>query len=174
MSRRPRILIFTGDGKGKTTAALGMVLRASGHAMRIGIIQFIKCDDSVGEHRALAAMANVRVVQTGLGFVPREACSREPHRFAAEDGLRLARESILSGEYDLVILDEICNAVSLGLLEESAVVELVQLAPPAMCLVLTGRGATPGLIDLADTVTEMRCVKHAYHTGRGADRGVER
>ena len=174
MTRQPRVLIFTGDGKGKTTAALGMALRATGHAMRICIVQFIKSDDSVGEHRALAAMPNVRLIQTGLGFVPRDACSREPHRFAAVDGLREARQAIASADYDLIILDEICNAVSYGFLEESAVAELVNLAPPTMCLVLTGRGATPGLIDLADTVTEMRCVKHAYRTGRAAERGVEK
>jgi cob(I)alamin adenosyltransferase len=175
MNPRPRILLLTGDGKGKTTAALGMALRASGHGMKVCVVQFIKADPTVGEVIALGHMANVEIFQTGLGFVP---ASDDPrivdHRAAAERGLRLAADVIARSDCFLVVLDEICLAVTLGLLAESQVIELLRQARPESCLVLTGRGASQGLIDLADTVTEMRSVKHAMHAGVPAQKGVER
>ncbi len=174
MSTLPRILIFTGDGKGKTTAALGMAFRASGHGLRVCIIQFIKADASVGEVAAAAA-ANIKLVQTGLGFLPPASDPRWlQHQAAAEEGLRLAAQEIAGRQYDLVILDEICLALARGLIHESQVQELLRQAPPEMCIVLTGRDAPPGLIAMADTVTEMRSVKHALHAGRAAEKGVER
>ena len=175
MSQKARILIFTGDGKGKTTAALGMAFRASGHGLRTSVIQFIKSDASVGEIVAAAAMATIEIRQTGLGFLP-TADDRlfARHRAAAQAGLREAAEVLGSGQFTLVILDEICVAVARGLIEERQVIELLAQATPMTCLVLTGRDATPGLIDLADTVTEMRCLKHGLQTGRVAQKGVER
>jgi cob(I)alamin adenosyltransferase len=175
MNDSPRILIFTGDGKGKTTAALGMALRASGHGMRSCVVQFIKADPTVGEVAAAAATANIEIIQTGRGFMPpaRNASLGE-HRAAAEEGLRKAAEVIAGRQFAVVILDEICLAVERGLLEERQVAEILAQAPPEMCIVLTGRGATPGLIALADTVTEMGCVKHGLSVGRTAQKGVER
>jgi cob(I)alamin adenosyltransferase len=173
MNRPVRILIFTGDGKGKTTAALGMALRAAGHAMRTCVIQFIKSAES-GEHRAARELPGVEIVRTGIGFVPP---ANDPafarHKEAAEEGLRKAAEAIPSGRFDVVVLDEVCVAVAKGLLEESRVIETVQRAAATQVIVLTGRGATEGLMDLADTVTEMRCVKHGRSTGWREQKGVE-
>ena len=173
MTNGPRILIFTGDGKGKTTAALGMALRAAGHGMSVRIIQFVKNNPHTGELHALQRFDNVQVTQAGLGSVPPPDDPKfTQHQEAARDALALAGEA-LAGPWDMVVLDEICFAVSAGLLAESQVADLLGRARTDTCIVLTGRGATPGLIDLADTVTEMRCVKHAMDAGREAQRGVE-
>jgi cob(I)alamin adenosyltransferase len=175
MNDSPRILIFTGDGKGKTTAALGMALRASGHGMRSCVVQFIKADPTVGEVAAAADTAKIEIIQTGLGFLPPAGnASLDKHREAAQEGLRKAAHVIAGRQFALVILDEICVAVARGLLEERQVADILAQAPAEMCVVLTGRGATPGLIALADTVTEMACVKHGLSVGRTAQKGVER
>lgn len=169
-----RLLIFTGDGKGKTTAALGMVLRAAGHGMRVRVLQFVKSDASVGEFAALSALPGVEITQTGRGFVPDTGCAGfEAHRAAARDGLSLAREALEPGRYNLLVLDEICTALSRGLLETEAVVELLAARPAGTHVALTGRGAPEALVALADTVTEMRCVKHGYEIGIPATKGVE-
>ena len=171
---RPRILIFTGDGKGKTTAALGLALRASGHEIPVLVLQFIKNDSTTGEIAAAARLANVQIVQVGMGFLPSAQDERlAEHKTAAQRGLRRAGQAIASGAYPLVILDEICFAVSRGLLEEREVLEAIAAAKAPMCVVLTGRGATAGLIAAADTVTEMRAVKHGLASGITAQRGVE-
>ena len=202
MNNTARILIFTGDGKGKTTAALGMAFRAAGHGLRSCVIQFVKADDTVGEVAAAAGAGLIEIHQTGRGFLPPAGDPRwETHRAAAQNGLRMAAEAVDSGRYRLVVLDEICFAVARGLIDEGQVRDLVAQAhsrqvlpsPPAplpqagegssklvaqsspeTCLVLTGRGATPGLVALADTVTEMRCVKHGFQAGWPAQEGVER
>ncbi len=169
-----RILLFTGDGKGKTTAALGMALRASGHGLRTMILQFVKANSTVGEIAACRHLPGIEISQTGLGFVPEPSHPSFPeHRRAAEKGLELARKALTSGQYDLVILDEICIAVSRGLLDEERVIEAVRQAHPRTCVVMTGRSATRDLIDLADTVTEMRFIKHGLTVGRAAEKGVE-
>jgi len=169
-----RILVFTGEGKGKTSAALGMALRASGHGMRVLIVQFIKADPTSGEVRAVAGLPNVEIVQTGLGFLPPPADPKfAAHREAAERGLRLAREALASGRYQLVVLDEVCLAVARKLLGEEQVVEAVRHAAPGCSAVLTGRSCPPGLVALADTATEMRSVKHAFDSGRPAQKGIE-
>lgn len=174
MKEAGRILIFTGDGKGKTTAALGMALRAHGHGIPVAIIQFVKSDTRTGEFAALNAMDDVEIVVTGLGFVPRPTDPRfEGHRRAAEEGLRMAREAAGSGRYGLVILDEICTAVALKLLAEDAVLGLLRETSPGCNVVLTGRGATERLIGAADTVSEIRAVKHGFDSGRKAQQGVE-
>ncbi len=174
MNQRPRILLFTGDGKGKTTAALGMALRAAGHGMEVLVLQFVKQDGNTGEIAASERLDTVEIVQTGLGFVPAvDAPKFAEHRAAAQAGLAKAREAIVSGDYALVVLDEICVAVARELVEERDVLELLGAAPPEMCVVMTGRGATGAMIEAADTVTEMQCVKHAMETGRRAENGVE-
>jgi len=173
--KKRRVLLFTGDGKGKTTAALGMVLRARGHGIRALVVQFVKADPRTGEISALGEIPGARIVQAGLGFIPPgtgEAQMRE-HRAAAERGLQEAAEAMASGDWGLVVLDEICYAVARGLLQERRVTEAVELAAEKCSVVLTGRGATEGLVALADTVTEMRCVKHAIDSGRKAQEGIE-
>lgn len=174
MKRPDRLLIFTGDGKGKTTAALGMALRAAGHGDGVSIIQFVKSDASTGELAAIGGLPGVEIVQYGRGFIPRASSPGiGEHRLAALEALDAARQALRSGRYRLVILDEVCVALRAKLLEPSAVVEVLSEAPPGVCVVLTGRGAPAELLDLADTVTEMRCVKHGYQQGIPAQRGVE-
>jgi cob(I)alamin adenosyltransferase len=174
MSGKARILIFTGDGKGKTTAALGMAFRASGHGLPVAIVQFLKGDPTVGEIAAAAKSGHITILQTGLGFLPKPGDpSLADHRAAAQRGIETAREILAAGQVRLLVLDEICLAVERALVEERQVIELIEQAPPEMCIVLTGRGATPGLVAIADTVTEMLVLKHALTTGRTAEKGVE-
>ncbi len=173
MTDKTRILIFTGEGKGKTTAALGMGFRASGHGLRVLVIQFIKEADT-GEVLAANALGNMTIAQTGLGFLPpAKSKAYSKHKHAAEEGLALAEESIESGDYDLIILDEICVAVDKGLLDEKKVIDIIAGADAKMSLVLTGRHAPAGLIAIADTVSDIECVKHGYESGIAAQKGVE-
>jgi cob(I)alamin adenosyltransferase len=174
MDRQGRIVLLTGDGKGKTCAALGMALRAAGHAMGVMFLQFIKHDSSTGEIAALAKIPEINIVQTGLGFVPKPENPRfSEHHHAAEVALIKAREAIESGEYSMVVLDEVCGAIGCGLITESEVLDLLGLLQTDMCLVLTGRGATEAIIKAADTVTDLQHVKHAYDLGVSAQKGVE-
>lgn len=174
MDGEKRILVFTGDGKGKTTAALGMALRAIGHGHSVLVIQFMKNDNGTGEIAAVADLPNFAIRQTGLGFVPPHANPRfADHCRAAEKGLEMAAEAMASGQYDLVILDEVCGAISLGLIQESLVVDAVHAASAKTSIVLTGRNATPRIIEVADTVTEMHCIKHGMNLGHKAAKGIE-
>lgn len=169
-----RVLLFTGDGKGKTTAALGMVLRACGHGQKVLVLQFIKANAATGEVAGCGHLPGVRLVQAGLGFAPDPQSPHfSAHRRAAEEGLRLAAEALRSREYDLIVLDEACTAVSKELLAGEKLAETVRLAGPETCVVLTGRNASAGIASLADTITEMRCLKHALTAGRRAQKGVE-
>ncbi len=171
---RNRTLLFTGTGKGKTTAALGMVLRASGHGLRSLIIQFVKADDSTGEVSALRHLAGTEIVQAGRGFLPAQDAPDFPeHRRAAAEGLRYAADALSSGKWDMIVLDEIAYAVFRELLEESEVIAAVENAAPDTVVVLTGRCASDGLVDVADTVTEMHPLKHGIDTGWTAQKGVE-
>jgi cob(I)alamin adenosyltransferase len=174
MSIKNRILIFTGDGKGKTTSALGMALRAHGHGIPIAVIQFVKADTRTGEYAALKKMENIETVMTGIGFVPGATDPRfADHCRAAEKGLQVAADYLKSGQYGLVILDEVCVAVSLNLISEESVMEIIRQAAPGITIVLTGRGAPQGLIEIADTVSEIRVIKHGYDSGIKAQKGVE-
>ena len=174
MNEIGRILLFTGDGKGKTTAALGMALRAAGHGMKTLIVQFLKSDRDTGERNACLLLSGVEIVQTGCGFVPEQTSPAfSAHRQAARKGLELAEKAILSNRFELVILDEVCTAVSKGVLEEKSVVDVIRRCASAICIVMTGRNATSGLIEMADTVTEMQLVKHGYTKGIRAQKGVE-
>ena len=173
-NRRSRILIFTGDGKGKTTAALGTALRASGHGMRTLILQFMKADDTVGELAGLRYLPRVEVIQMGRGFVPSPTSPAFlEHRQAAFHALEKAAEALRSKKYDLMILDEICTAMDKGLMTEDQIMNLLEESGELSCLVLTGRGASQRLIAEADTVTEMRNLKHGLSQGIGAQKGVE-
>lgn len=174
MSSGPRILLFTGDGKGKTTAALGMALRAAGHGMRVFIIQFIKNDPNTGERMAFALLPQVEFLQTGLGFVPAESEEAfAAHRQAARDGLKIVEERLKHNACDLIVLDEICTACDLNLITAEDVTHLVKTSPPEVIWVLTGRGAPGALIEMADTVTVMECRKHGLQTGFRTQKGVE-
>jgi len=171
-----RILIITGEGKGKTTSALGMALRASGHEQKVCIIHFVKSRRKVGEVLAISKfLPFVEQHITGLGFLPKEGTEEfEKHRAAAVEGLRLSVEKLKSGMFDLVILDEICWALHRNLIEEKEVLLLFDLMKKGSALVMTGRYAKQSLIDRADTVTEMVSIKHAYESGVGAQAGIEK
>ncbi|MDQ5987228.1 MAG: Corrinoid adenosyltransferase [Syntrophus sp. SKADARSKE-3] len=169
-----RVLLFTGSGKGKTTAALGMVLRAAGHGMKCLVIQFVKADSTTGELAGCRALSGVEMIQAGRGFVPDSADPAfEEHCHAAREGFVLAENALRTNDCHLLVLDEICLAVAKGLLAEQDVIALVERADGETAVVMTGRGATAGLIAMADTVTEMHEVKHGFKDGWKAEKGIE-
>lgn len=169
-----RILIFTGDGKGKTTAAIGMAMRAAGHGLRVLVVQFVKNDDTTGELASARKFDNFKISQGGLGFVPPETSPEyQKHKDAAEAALKQVEEAVDGGAVDVLVMDEICFAVARKLVDEAAVLELLKKTGALRAVAMTGRGATQGLMDAADTVTEMKCLKHGYETGHKALEGVE-
>lgn len=169
------IIIHTGPGKGKTTAALGTGLRAVGQGLRVLMLQFIKGSWHYGELDAVKAFGDRFVLRPmGRGFVKIGAEKPDPEdvRLVEEawaEGLR----ALHSREWDLLILDEINYAISYGMLDPPQVVAGLQAKPPETHVILTGRNAHPSLVALADTVTEFREVKHAYQKGVLAQRGIE-
>ncbi|HEY3359155.1 MAG TPA: cob(I)yrinic acid a,c-diamide adenosyltransferase [Polyangia bacterium] len=174
-AKRGLVLVNTGNGKGKTTAALGTALRTVGYGRKVLIIQFIKGTWHYGEIEALARLPEITLVRAGKGFykIVDDHFPEEVHRAAAREGLELARRSIAANEHALVILDEINVAVAVGLLEVADVLALLDLKPPEMSLILTGRDAHPEVIARADTVTEMREIKHPYQKGILAQKGID-
>jgi len=165
------VIINTGDGKGKTTAALGMAMRAVGHNLRVAFIQFIKAW-SVGEHEAALRLGpSLEIFRMGRGFVVGEPTPE--HRQAAREALEFVRRCLREGQYRMVVADEILTAVGLGLLGREEVDALLGDRPSDVHLVLTGRGAWDSLIERADMVTDMRLVKHPFETGVVAQEGVE-
>ena len=167
-----RVIVHTGDGKGKTTAAFGAVLRASGHGLKIAVVQFIKGTWDYGEAKALATFKNVELTRIGSGFTWMAEDPGEP-RALAEEAWKLSRELALSDRYDLLVLDELNCAMAEGYVPVRDVLELLREKPVRLSVIVTGRGAPPELMEVADTVTEMRCVKHAYDQGIPARRGIE-
>lgn len=173
---RGLVIVYTGKGKGKTTAALGIVLRAIGHGMKVGMIQFIKGEWYYGELTSSKRLEpEFELIAAGKGFVGiiDDDHPREDHQNAARDALALAKEKLESGAYDLLILDEINYAVKLDLIPESEVIELIQSKPEKTTLVLTGNYATEPVLAMADLVTEMREVKHPYQQGIKAKKGID-
>lgn len=172
---RGLILIHTGPGKGKTTAALGTGLRAVGAGLRVLMLQFIKGSWHYGELDAVAAFGDRFILrQLGRGFVKIGAEKPDPEDVRlVEDGWRQAVEEMDSGRWDLVILDEILYAISYRMLAVEPVLEYLRRKPESLHLILTGRNAPAALVEAADTVTEMREIKHAYQKGILAQRGIE-
>lgn len=177
MERQGLVIVHTGDGKGKTTAALGLALRAWGSGLRVLILQFIKGGQRYGELDAIKALKNVRdtieVRQCGLGFTRRDESRKAEHIEAAKEAVREAEREIVSGAWDLIILDEINYAVKFGLLATEEVLRLLREKPPTLHLVLTGRDAQPEIVEAADLVTEMKLVKHPFERGIKAQKGIE-
>jgi cob(I)alamin adenosyltransferase len=165
--------VYTGNGKGKTTAALGLAVRAAGHRMRTYIGQFMK-GRPYGELEGLKCLAPwVTVEQYGVDSWTHVDHPTPEQRAAAERGLERGRQALVSGEYDLVVLDEVNVALYFGLLTEQGVLALLTEKPPTVELVLTGRRAPASIIAAADLVTEMVEVKHPYQRGIQARRGIE-
>ena len=165
--------VYTGDGKGKTTASLGLGLRAAGHGYRVLMIQFMKGQIKYGELEAVKALPNFDIVQFGRpDFVDKENPAEIDIKLAQE-GIEHAKTIMASGRCDLLILDEINVAVEWKLVSVDDVIKLIDSKPERMELVLTGRYAPPEFIERAHTVTEMREVKHPYQEGVLARKGVE-
>jgi cob(I)alamin adenosyltransferase len=170
------VVVITGYGKGKTTTALGIAVRACGHDMRVCIIQFMKGDIYAGEWDGVRKMGcEVELIATGKGFcgIQGNPYPYEEHRKNAQDAIHLVHQKMDSGRYDILILDEINNALHLRLVDLEQVLEIIRRKPSQMHLVLTGRDAHPQVIELADTVSEITEVKHAYRKGIEPQPGID-
>ncbi len=167
------LIVFTGEGKGKTTAALGMALRAIGHNMKVGIFQFIKGKWHPGELEALKCFSTVEVFQLGNGFTfKKEDISKDIE--LAKRGWSIAKEAIASNRYHMVILDELNYVIHYGFIEEEEVLDFLLVRPSNLHIVITGRYASNKIIEIADLVTEMKLLKHPFRTKNiKAQRGVE-
>lgn len=174
--RKGLVVVITGNGKGKTTSAMGMALRACGHGMRVCIVQFMKGDLYAGEWDGIRKMQCViELHATGKGFcgIQGNPYPWSEHRANAQDAIDLVREKIASGGFDLMILDEINNAIKLKLVDLEQVLSIVRDKPPLLHLVLTGRDAHPDVIELADTVSEVREIKHAFRRDIEPQPGID-
>ena len=165
--------IYTGDGKGKTTAATGVIVRALGQGQKVLLARFLKPEKPVsGEIKLLGDNPNLTVLTAGIGIID----SMPPHEVVAKsvtDTFAEVKKLAMSGDYRLVVLDEINNAMHNGYIETGAVRRLVRERPSTMNMILTGRNAPEEIKELADLVTEMRKIKHPYDQGISARRGLE-
>ncbi len=181
MTQQGLVLINTGNGKGKTTAALGTAVRAWGNGQKVLILQFIKGSWKYGELEAVRALGslngNIEIRSMGDGFVF-HGRKEDPETFArkkqlAQEAWAAAVREVMSDAWDLVVLDEVNYAIHFGMLTAEEVAGLIRTRPARLNLILTGRYAPESLIDLADTVTEMKPVKHAFEKGIRARKGIE-
>jgi len=170
------VVVITGDGKGKTTTALGIAVRACGHNIATFIIQFMKGDIYAGEWDGIRKMnCPVEITSTGKGFcgIQGNPYPYREHRKNAQDAIELTHKKMQSGKLGILILDEINNALHLKLVDLQQVLEIIHKKPPEMHLVLTGRNAHPEVIKLADTASEILEVKHAYHQNIEPQPGID-
>jgi len=174
MMKKGYIQIYTGNGKGKTTAALGVSLRAAGHGLRIGIVQFMK-DFQYGELKALKRFDDLITVRRfgNDRFVFKKEMPSEKDKAEAAKGLSEAREMMQSSKYDIIILDEICVAIYFKLVTEKQVLEVIDFRPQNIELILTGRYCPPSIMARGDLVTEMKDVRHYYQKGVRSRTGIE-
>jgi cob(I)alamin adenosyltransferase len=175
--KRGLVLVYTGDGKGKTTAAVGLAVRASGRGKRVVMIQFIKSPERTYGEKITFDKLGIEIYQKGSGFTWTK--TPEVHRQALQEAWQFAKEKIMSGKYDIVILDELNNALSIDsfpiddVLPLQDVLDTFDNRPESVHLLITGRGAKQELIDFADLVTEMKPIKHYYEEGVTAVLGIE-
>ncbi len=169
---RGRIIVNTGDGKGKTTAAFGTALRASGHGQKVAIVQFIKGSWNYGEANALEHCPNVELRRFGSGFTWLADDPSVP-RALAREAWEAARDLAFSDRYDLLVLDELNYVVTEGYITGEEILDFLRGKPERLSVVITGRNAAPEVMEAADTVTEMRSVKHAFDEGMAAKKGIE-
>lgn len=170
--RRGYVQVYTGDGKGKTTAALGLALRALGHDLRVALVQFMKADPTWGEIVS-ARRLGIEVVQAGLDHWVHKGKATPDDLAAAARGLALARDLVQSGRFDVVVLDELVTALYFELVPLADVLALMAGKPAQTELILTGRRAPEELVAAADLVTEMRPLKHYFDAGVEAREGIE-
>ncbi len=165
------IVVFTGHGKGKTTAALGIALRAMGHGQKTEIVQFMKGKERSGE-QLLKNVPLIEVHAFGTGFFE-PGDDPQPHVEAAEKGWKKAESIILSGSADILVLDEISHAINFGFLPSVVVLETIRRKRPGLHIVLTGRDMPPDLMEIADIATEMKEIRHIYQSGQPAVKGID-
>jgi cob(I)alamin adenosyltransferase len=176
MSKNGLTIVYTGKGKGKTTAALGIALRATGYKKKICMIQFIKGSWHYGEMESSKRLEpEFEMVAIGKGFVGiiDDKSPKEDHQKIAKEAIRISNEKIQSGKYDIVILDEINYAVNLNLISLDDVLDLIKSKPENVDLVLTGNYAKEEVIEAADLVTEMKEIKHPFQKGIKAKEGID-
>ena len=176
MKTKGLIMVNTGDGKGKTTAALGLAVRAWGDGLRVLILQFIKGGWKYGELETFAKLGEIdgriEIRPLGLGLMSKDE-DKEKHIVAAKEALKITETELVSDKYDLIIMDEINYAVKFGLIAIEDVMALLDKKPPQLHVMLTGRDARPELIERADLVTEMSLIKHPFQRGIKAQKGIE-
>jgi cob(I)alamin adenosyltransferase len=173
MTRNGLIIVYTGNGKGKTTAALGAALRSASRAMKTLCIQFLKSSGKSGEQEIPGALEQfIRVIACGKGFVFKDD-EIGPHKRAALKGWQLICEELANNNFDVLILDEIASAINLGLLAIKDVIDFLESRQRSLHVILTGRDMPAELIAMADTVTEMKEIKHAYQSGVAAFLGID-
>ncbi len=176
MGKDGLVIVYTGNGKGKTTAALGMALRAVGYNHKICMIQFIKGSWPYGEMVSVKRLEpELELIIVGKGFVGiiDDKSAREDHIKIAQEAIQVSKEKIQSGNYNIVILDEINYAIDLGLIDLNDVLNLIKSKPEKLNLVLTGNHAKNEIIDVADLVTEMKEIKHPFKSGIKAKKGID-
>ena len=176
MSQKGLVIVYTGGGKGKTSAALGLVLRAVGYNHKVCMVQFVKGSWHYGELDSAKRLApEFELITAGKGFVGilDDKSPLEEHVKAANDTLTISKEKIMSGKFDVVILDEINYAIQLELLKLGDVIDMIKSKPAELDLVLTGNHATKEVIELADLVTEMKEIKHPFKSGIKAKKGID-
>lgn len=169
---RGLLIVLTGNGKGKSSSAFGMVARALGHGLKVGVAQFIKSRTDTGEEAFFSRQPGVEWHVLGDGFTW-DTQNREQDIATARRGWEVARRMLADPSFDLVVLDELTYLLSYGYLDQDAVLDAVAARPPMQHVVVTGRGAPQALLDLADTVSEIADVKHAYRAGVKAQKGVD-
>ena len=176
MGQKGLVIVYTGGGKGKTSAALGLVLRAIGYSHKVCMVQFVKGSWHFGELDSAKRLApEFELITAGKGFVGilDDKSPREEHVKAANDTLAISKEKIMSGKFDVVILDEINYAIQLELLKLDDVIDMIKSKPAELDLVLTGNHAAKEVIELADLVTEMKEIKHPFKSGIKAKKGID-
>ncbi len=167
------VQVFTGEGRGKTSAAIGTVVRALGNGLKVRIIAFMKAGHPSGEWEILSRLENVNISRFGAkGFVNPDKPMQEDREQAAM-ALKEARESVMSGNYNVVLLDEVNVAAAWNLIDVHDVLSLIKAKPENVELILTGRGADKEIVKAADLVTEMLNIKHPYENGTVARKGIE-
>ena len=176
MSEKGLVIVYTGNGKGKTTAALGMALRAIGYDHKVCMLQFIKGSWHYGEMDSSKKLEpNFELIAVGKGFVGilDDNSPREEHEKYAAEAVRICREKIFSEKYDVIILDEVNYAINLGLIDVQEIIKIIKEKPSDLDLVLTGRNVKEEIVELADLVTEMKEIKHPFKSGIKAKKGID-
>ena len=176
MSEKGLVIVYTGNGKGKTTAALGLAMRAIGYEHKVCMLQFIKGSWHYGEMDSSKKLEpNLELIAVGKGFVGilDDNSPREEHEKYAAEAVRICREKIFSEKYNVVILDEVNYAINLGLIDVQEIIKIIKEKPSSLDLVLTGRDVKEEIIELADLVTEMKEIKHPFKSGIKAKKGID-